>query len=464
MVNARSATVCAALFALSASAAAPIPKTEFLPFADVRVRQGAARDMSEAARKKLLDVRPERLVYPFRCAAGLPEKCEPPADAREKSRETEGRELGFYLSAMSGLCATGRDDEAKEKVDYVVEELFGCACASKARRKRYFMTVPEDAAFKDESPDFPVRTSCRVLEGLVDANRLAKNDRAFWLAKDWVDWFRDEWWKKTNDPKGRDARRAKWLEGDWAGLNRVFVDVYRSCGVVDYYHDGWNIFCRTPYFDAMRKGEYNFSSEPAESLVAKMEGIYMRHRATGWEELRKAAFAYLDYVRKMPKYGGDSEEATFDIMSLAASMFEEEPSASLMDFIDAKAVMLEKRVASTRNIGPAEVHAVRPARYAYSTSPQTVWVNQYVSSAAIFREKGLALVADAELPSASTARYKVRRKGAPILQRFRFRGVKGSRPRVSVNGSSVQAKACTDGYVEVVREWSDGDELSVSVR
>lgn len=464
MVNARTASFCTALFALSAFAAAPIPKTEFLPAADVRAMTGAAHGVSEVARKKLFAVRPERLVYPFRRAAGLPDKCEPPADAREKSREAEGRALGFYLSAMSGLCAAGKDEAAKGRVAYVVEELFGCARASKARWKRYFMTVPEEEAFKDECPDFPVRTACHVLVGLIDANRLAKNDRAFWLAKDWVDWFRDGWWKKTNDPKGRDARRAKWLAGDWAGLNRVFIDVYKSFGVVDYYHDGWNIFCRTPYFNAMRKGEYNFSSEPAESLASKMEGVYMRHRVTGWEELRKAAFAYLDYARTTPKYGADSDEATFDLMSLAASMFEEEPSAPLMDFVDAKSAMLEKRVASTRYIGPAEVHAVRPARYAYSTSPRTVWVNQYISSSAIFREKGLALVAETEWPSAPTARYKVRRKGAPVLQRFRFRGVKGSRPRVSVNGKPVQAKACADGYVEIVREWSDGDELSVSVR
>lgn len=464
MVNPRSLAFGSALFALSAFAAAPIPKTEFLPAADVRVRSGAAHGVSEAARKKLFAVRTEMLVYPFRRAAGLPGKCEPPAGAREKSRETEGRALGFYLSAMSALCVDGKDDAARERVDYVVEELFGCACASKSRRKRYFMTVPEAEAFKDECPAFPARTAYHVLEGLIDANRLAGNERAFWLARGWVDWFRDEWWKKSDDAKARDARRAKWLAGDWAGLNRVFIDVYKSFGVVDYYHDGWNIFCRTPYFDAMRKGEYNFSSEPAESLASKMEGIYMRHRATGWEELRKAAFAYLDYARTTPKYGADSDEATFDLMSLAASMFEEEPSASLMDFVDAKSAMLEKRVASTRYIGPAEVHAVRPARYAYSTSPRTVWVNQYVSSSAIFREKGLALVAETEWPSAPTARYKVRRKGAPILQRFRFRGVKGSRPRVSVNGSPVQAKACADGYVEIVREWSDGDELSVSVR
>ena len=463
MVNARSAAICAALFASCAFAAAPIPKAGFLPAADVRVRSGVMRNSAASVREKLFAVRPERLVYPFRRAAGLPEKCEPPSGDREKSRETQGRELGFYLSAMSGLCAAGRDEAARDRVDYIVEELFGCACASKARRKRYFMTVPEEEAFREECPAFPARTAYHVIEGLIDANRLAGSERAFSLARDWVDWFRDEWWKKPEDAKSRDARRAKWLEGDWAGLNRAFVDIYRSFGVVHYYHDGWNIFCRTPYFDALRKGEYNFSSEPAESLAAKMEGVYMRHRVTGWEELRKASFAYLDHARKTPKYGAESEEATFDLMSLAARAFEEEPSAGLMDFIDAKAAALAKRSADSKRIGPSDVHAARPARYAYSTSPRTVWVNQYITSTAVFREKGLALVADAEWPAAATARYKVRRKGAPVIQRFRFRGVEGSKPRVSVNGSPVQAKACADGYVEIVREWSDGDELSVSV-
>lgn len=464
MVKQMVVSVCMALAVRGAFAAVPIPKAEFLPAADVRVKAGPSRDAAAAARKKLFAVRPEELVFPFRRAAALPAKCNPSAGREGKSRETEGRELGFNLSAMSALCVDGKDDAARDRVDYVVEELFGCVCASKSRRKRYFMTVPEAEAFKGECPAFPARTACHVLEGLIDANRLAGNERAFWLVREWVDWFRDEWWKKSDDAKARDARRAKWLEGDWAGLNRAFMDVYKSFGVVHYFHDGWNIFCMTPYFDAMRKGEYNFAAESAEVMSAKMEGVYMRHLASGWDELRKATFAYLDYARKTPKYGADSDEATFDLMSLAARAFEEEPSAQLMDFIDAKVAVLSKRSGASQRIGPADVHAVHPARYAYSTSPQTVWINQYLPSVAVFREKRLGLVADPGGTSGAAVTYTLLTKGRSMRQCFRFRSLKGARPRVSVNGTPVQAKACTDGYVEVVRDWSDGDTISVYTR
>lgn len=453
-MSARLTFAAAALYVCGAFAAAPLPKAEYLPAADVRVKSGTAYATVEAVRRKLFAARPEELVFPFRRAAGLPDKCTPPAGS-------DGRELGFYLGAMSALCAAGKDDAAQDRVDYVVEELYGCACASKDRWKRYFMTVPENDAFRNECPSFPARTAYHVLAGLLDAHDLAGSERAFTLARNWIDWFRDGWWKRTDDAKGRDARRAKWLEGDWAGLNRAFIGLYRDYGVVHYFHDGWNIFCRTSYFDAMRKDEYNFADGPAEVVAAKMEGVYMRHRITGWEELRKAAFAYLDYARKTPKYGSDSDEATFDLMSLAARAFEEEPSAALMDFIDAKAAALAKSAEATARIGPADVHAARPARYAYSTSPQTVWINQYITSTAVFRAKRLALVGRI---SGTEAKYTVRMKESSIRQKFRFRSVRGSRPRVSVNGGAVQTRACDDGYVEIVRDWSDGDEVAVHVR
>lgn len=464
MVGRLKSCAAAVLVAAASFAGAPIPATEYVPVADMRVKGGYPASAYAAARKKLMAVRPEQLLVPYRRAAGLPAKCEGLDTPRERSRDTEGRSLGHYLSAMSALYAITRDETALDRVNYVVEELYGCAQASKSRDK-FFMTVPEQDAFVDFTPAFPARTAYALLKGLCDARELAGSDRAFWLARGWVDRYREIWWRsKPQDRSRMDQARGKWLAGDWGGLNRAFIDVYRLFGVVDYYHDGWNCFTKTPYFDGLLKGDYKFDAEPAQSLAAKMGGLYMRHRTTGWEDVRKACFAYLDYARKQPKYGAESDEATFDLMTLAGSAFEEAPSAALMDYVDSRQALLAKRVSSSQYVGPADIYAVRSMMYAYSASPRTVWVNQYVPSQVLFREKKLGLVAETDWPSGASAKFTVRVKAGPIPQRFRFRGMRGASPRVAVNGQPVQASGGDDGYFTVAREWKNMDVITVTLR
>jgi len=458
--------VCAvaALAAAASFAGAPHPAAEYVPIADMRAKGGGSGAASAAARKKLMAVSPEQLLAPYRRAAGLPAKSAPLKTDREKARDTEGRSLGHYLSAMSALYAVTRDETALDRVDYVVEELYGCAQASSSRDK-IFMTVPEGDAFADFSPSFPARTAYAMLKGLCDAHELAGNKRAFSLARGWVDRYREVWWRsKPTDKKKTDQARDRWLAGDWGGLNRSFIDVYRGFGVVDYYHDGWNCFTKTPYFNALMKGEYDFKSEGAESLAPKIWGMYMRHRVTGWEDVRKAAFAYLDYARSLPKYGAESDEATYDLMSLAASAFEEAPSAALMDYVDSRQALLAKFAQSADYVGAADVYAVKSMMCAYSASPRTVWVNQYVPSQVLFRVKRLGLVAETDWPSGATAKFTVRMRGGPIFQRIRFRGMRGATPRVSVNGQQVPCAGAADGYFTVERDWSNMDVISVTLR
>ncbi len=463
MVGRLTAFAFCALAIAQAFASGPMLKAEYLPPGDVRVRGGAIGRTYAAAKKKLLAVRPETLLCAYRRAAGLPAKSAPMKTPRETSRETEGRSLGHYLSAVSTLCAVPRNDDARDRVDYVVEELFECAKAS--RSHKFVMTVPEEEAFTDFSPTFPARTAYAMLKGLIDARDYADNGRAFWVARDCVDVYRDVWWRsKPQDRAKTDGARAKWVAGDWGGLNRVFVDVYRLFGLVDYYHDAWNCFNQVPYFDRLRKGEYDFTAEGAASFAAKVEGMYMRHRVRVWDELKKISFAYLDYARKTPKYGAGDDEAAFDLISLAQRAFEEEPSAELMDFIDAKGAELSRGVKANEHIGPAEIYAVRAAHCAYATSPRTIWVNQYIPSQALFREKRILLAAETDYPSESSAKFTVRLKGRPKFQRIKFRSVKGVRPKVSVNGTPVVAVAGADGYVTVEGNWNNKDVIVVSLR
>ncbi len=450
----------AVLCAASAYGAIPRPQCVYLPAHDVQCRGGEFA----AERKKLMAVDPAALLYAWRSAAGLPAKCDPPKSPGERDRETAGRSLGHYLSAMSALSAGNRDETAKDRVDYVVEELYGCAQACTAKEK-FFATVPEGEWFANDAPAFPPRTAYAMLRGLFDASELAGNKRAFDLARGWVDHLRTFWGRPRGDEmRRRNEARERWLQGDWGGLNRAFLDVYDGFKLVSYYHDGWNYFNQRPFFDKLRKGEYDFRTESAASLAAKMGGLYHRHRITGWEELRKAAFAYLDFAAKDPNYGADDPEATFDLLTLAASAFEERPSAALMDYVDSREALLAKWALSSARVGPADVYAACSARYAYATSPKTVWINQYVPSAAVFREKRIVLVAESDCPNCGHARITVRMKTPKILQRFRFRRVKGAMPSIMVNGSQVIPLNGEDGYVTVERAWTDGDVIEIALR
>ena len=418
---------------------------------EVGLSEGTYGTAFVQAKKRVLAVDPAALLAPFRSAAGLPAKAKPLVCPAERDPATVGQTLGHYLSAMSAVYAVTKDEDVKDRLAYAVEELYGCSL-----KNRSLLPIPENRAFDGTTFRFPPHTAFAVLAGLHDAFRATENRRAFNLLIRWVDWYQDCWSKRMEKPA-----REKWLAGDWGGLNRAYLYVYNEFGRNNYLHDGWETFNQRPSFDELRKGTFDFTRETPKSLSAKICGIYMRHRRMGCDEIHKASAAYLDHAMKTRDYGADAPDATVNLVWLAARLNEEHPDGRLGDFIAARTALLFKNGHASAPVDIADVFALKARENIYATSPQTLWVHQYVPSRVNWSVKGVSLSAASSENSPQGWDLKVKTK-APTAFRLMLRQQKGRTPQVSLNGTRLTVTTDPSGYAVIDRTWTAGDTLRVS--
>src|SRR5689334_8768192 len=94
---------------------------------DVKLLNSPFRHAMEMDSAYLILLKPDRLLYRFYKFAGLPVK-----DSVYGGWESEGlsgHTLGHYLSACAMMYASTGEKKLKEKVDFVVDELYKCQLA-----------------------------------------------------------------------------------------------------------------------------------------------------------------------------------------------------------------------------------------------------------------------------------------------------------------------------------------------
>ena len=349
------------------------------------------------------------------------------------------------------MYAETKDEDVKDLIWYVVEELYGCSL-----KNRSLMPVPETQAFDGTTFRLQPHTAFAVLAGLHDAFRATGNRRAFDLLVRWVDWYQD-CWTKMQEPA-----QKQWLDGDWGGLNRAYLYVYNEFGRENYLHDGWNTFNQVPYFDELRKGKHDFSAEPPRALAAKLSGLYMRHRRSRWNEVHTVCSAYLEHAMKTRGYAADDPDATVDLVWMAARLSEEGADGRLGDFIESRTKALFEAAHGPAAVDITDVFALKARENLFATSPRTLWVNQYATSRVSWEAKGVVLSVKAAdgRPGKATLSFEVKDPGTAFCLRLRNRN--GRSPTVSVNGKAPDVRADPDGYTPIARTWKTGDTVDIT--
>jgi hypothetical protein len=127
------------------------------PLTQVRLNEGIFKERQDIHAHYLMMIEPDRLVAPFRLQAGLRPKAE--RYGGWESRDISGHTFGHYLSALCFLDASTGDKSARERVDYVVDELAAC---QEANADGYVLPVAKQA-FE------------ALREGKIDASSFALN-------------------------------------------------------------------------------------------------------------------------------------------------------------------------------------------------------------------------------------------------------------------------------------------------
>src|SRR5438105_375048 len=128
-----------------------------LPLSQVRLLDGIFKERQDTHARYLLMVEPDRLLAPFRRQAGLPPKAQ--NYGGWEARDIAGHSLGHYLSALSLLFASTGEEQVRERINYIVDELAVC---QKANGDGYLLPV-EKKAFEE------------LREGRINATGFALN-------------------------------------------------------------------------------------------------------------------------------------------------------------------------------------------------------------------------------------------------------------------------------------------------
>ncbi|WP_158276314.1 beta-L-arabinofuranosidase domain-containing protein [Bifidobacterium callitrichidarum] len=134
-------------------------------------------------RDYLLSFNLDRLMHTFRRNAGLPSGAQPLGGWESEDGGIRGHFVGHFLSAAAKYHAgDDSDGQMMHIVDRIVENLSECA-----RPDGYLSAFPDSQLDVLETKEFhgawaPYYTLHKIMQGLVDAYRLADNDKALELA------------------------------------------------------------------------------------------------------------------------------------------------------------------------------------------------------------------------------------------------------------------------------------------
>ncbi len=494
----------------------------------VRITGGVFKHKQDIDKEYLLDFmtreRTDRLLAEFRRTAGLEAKAER-YPGRWEGGGINGHSLGHYLTALSACWAATGDERAKERVDYIVDELAACQDAS---GDGYVMTIPQSdvwdkvksgnfkaSAFSIEGWWVPNYTIHKVFAGLRDAWRWTHNAKALEVERKLGDWY-------AGMIAGLDDEKMqKLLKSEWGGLNETFADLAADTGDMKFLAIAKERFDHREIFEPLRKGEDRLDGKHANTQMPKITGLATIYEMTGDEKERKAVETYWRAVvnDRTLANGGHSDREHFYPMSesvkhLGAQTFETcninnmhrlsshlfcwRPDSKIADFVERSLINqlvanigerpgefgyfmstrpVATKVFSTQEgawwccVGTGMENPMRYGEQAYFHDDGGLWVNLYLASTLDWREKGVRIEQETLFPDEDTAIVRVRTE-RPVRFALRLRrpgwceGMSVSLVSAAAGAASAATEGdwpTANGYIVIDREWQDGDEVKVTL-
>ena len=208
-------------------------KAKAFPLKDVQLLNSSFSHAMQLDSGYILSLSPDRLLYRFHKNAGLT-----PKDSIYGGWESDGlsgHTLGHYLSASSMMYASTKNKAFKNKVDYIVHELYIC---QQQRKTGYVGAIPNEdslwakikrSEIKSSGFDLngawsPWYTVHKVMAGLMDAYLYTDNNKALTVAIKLADWTYE-----LLSPLS-DSVRLKMLNCEYGGMNEVLANIYAVTG------------------------------------------------------------------------------------------------------------------------------------------------------------------------------------------------------------------------------------------
>lgn len=496
----------------------PVVKIQAYSFnlQDVQLLDGAFKQAMEADARYLALLEPDRLLADFREHAGLPAKAK--RYGGWESSGLAGHTLGHYLSACAMHYAVTRDKLYLDKVNYIVNELAEC----QPKRNGYLGAIPkEDSVWAEvekgniRSRGFdlngawsPWYTVHKIMAGLLDAYLYCDNKQALTITTGMADWTAHLLRNLA------DSSLQRMLFCEYGGMNDVLLNTYALTGNKKYLDLSYK-FHDKRILDSLAMRQNVISGKHSNTQIPKVIGCIRRYQLTGdtkdktiadyfWQTVvnehtyapgGNSNYEYLGAPRQLSETLTDNTMETcntYNMLKLTRHLFALEPSGRLMDYYERALynhilssqnhttgmmcyfvplrMGTQKRFSDSFNtftccVGSGiENHVKYGESIYYQGADGSLFVNLFIPSKLNWKEKGITLTQETELPAGKTVQLTISATKTTSFP-LRIRHPKWSKQQVviTVNGQPVPAKTDDNGYIPISRNWKNGDKLVLTL-
>ncbi len=485
--------------------------------AEVRLLPGVLKERQETDCRYLLELLdPERLLAPWYAQAHLPT---PPPYGGWEARDIAGHSGGHYLSALAACYAATGDRRALERAEQFVSGIERCqrkhedgyaGAVDKCCFEKLRCGEIHASGFMLNNVWVPLYTLHKMMAGLRDADQLCGIVSAREIAYKQTHYLMKVW-QNLNDDQMQEI-----LKCEHGGIAETLIDLAGTTGEREILEFACRAFCQKSALDPLRAGRDELDGMHGNTLIPKVIGLAELYNATGDKNARQAAEFFFNRVVNCRSFanGGNGESEhffavgtekdhltafttetcnTYNMIKLAEHLFEWEPRAGVMDFVE-RALLnhiaanigrkpgefgyflsmapVAVKVFSTPEdsfwccVGTGMESPMRYGRTLYAHSENTLWINHYFPSELTWQEQGMKVIASGNFPESELVTFEM--KFDPGIS-SRTLTLKLRRPgwvsgmRILLNGAALPVSSGPDGYFTIERSWRNGDRLKVSL-
>lgn len=473
---------------------------------DVRLLDGPFRDTMERTRQYLHDLDADRLLHMFRVNAGLPAPGE--AYGGWERTEVRGHTMGHFLSACAMMYASTGDEQLRDKAQGIVLELAKCQQA--LGESGYLSAFPESFIDRVENLQpvwAPYYTLHKLMAGLLDVHTHCGSAEALQVVEAMALWCQSRCDRLSEDQMQQMLNRT-----EQGGMNEVLANLAAVTGQPKYLVLSRRFVQRT-YVEPLAAASDQLGGQHANSFIPNIIGTARLYELTGDARDREIARFFWQQVALHRSYctGGTSDRehwhgppdqlagqlsdhtqetcCTYNMLKLTRHLFCWEADAQYADYYERA---LWNSILATQDPHTGMMMyfvTLAPGRWKYYNTPadsfwcctgtglenhskygdsiyfhdeQGVYANQFIASEVNWRSRGVRLRQETDFPAEPTTRITVRTENpTTFVLRVRVPAWISGPVTVRLNDEPMSIAAPTASYIEIERDWSDGDCLEV---
>ena len=387
-----------AFLTIAISAEAQLPdKVKCFPVSQVRLTESPFKNAQDLDICYLLGLNPDRLLAPYRKEAGLPPKATNYGNWENSG--LDGHIGGHYLSALSYMYAATGNQEIKERLDYVLNELEDCQEAS---GDGYLCGVPGGKNMWEEISHGNIRASRfdlngkwvplynihKIYAGLRDAYIQTGSRKAKKMLVKLTDWMLRLVSSLSN------TQIQEMLNSEHGGLNETFADVAYITGD-NRYLELAHRFSHQEILQPLLKHQDLLTGMHANTQIPKIIGFKRIADVEGNRDWNDAAHYFWETVveHRSISIGGNSVREhfnpaddfssmlsneqgpetcnTYNMLRLTKMLYETSADVKMVDYYERA---LYNHILSSQNPvqgGFVYFTPMRPGHYRVYSQPQT---------------------------------------------------------------------------------------------